>query len=197
MQWYFSPTSTYPCFSAVVPLVLVVLSQSSRLHLSFPLTGPSESMGTWENPGNFHRKFWFFPVIICFIQKKIAWVLVKWRLYPHHIFQTSLRPCLEYSGMGQMGKPANGLRHMTSQKKNVLRTSWLALNITICIEHVDMYCTITIFSGQTGQWFGRPLLLLYNTWHQTAAANRRPAAGPFKIASKFKIWIVGWTFKLK
>lgn len=92
--------------------------------------------------------------------------------------------------MGQMGKPANGLRHMTSQKKNVLRTSWLALNITICIEHVDMYCTITIFSGQTGQWFGRPLLLLYNTWHQTAAANRRTAAtaaGPFKIASKFKI----------
>ena len=27
---------------------------------------------------------------------------------------------LVYSGMGQMGKPANGLRHMTSQKKNVL-----------------------------------------------------------------------------
>ena len=109
---------------------------------------------------------------------------------PTIFFRLPLRPCLEYSGMGQMGKPANGLRHMTSQKKNVLRTSWLALNITICIEHVDMYCTITIFSGQTGQWFGRPLLLLYNTWHQTAAANRRTAAtdaGPFKIASKFKI----------
>ena len=55
-------------------------------------------------------------------------------------------------------------------------------------------------SGQTGQWFGRPLLLLYNTWHQTAAANRRTAAtaaGPFKIASKFKIWIAGFASKLK
>lgn len=64
-------------------------------------------------------------------------------IYDFAIFHCEWRPRIV--GMGQMGKPANGLRHMTSQKKS-------------------------------RQWFGRPLLLRYNTWHKLPLLMSRPHA---------------------
>ena len=106
MQWYFSPTSTYPCFSAVVPLVLVVLSQSSRLHLSFPLAGPSESMGTWRTPGNFHRLSIFqFNHLFCPKRNPQSFIEMKTSSPPYFSDQPTALSRIQWNGAnGQTSK---------------------------------------------------------------------------------------------